>query len=82
MRPNVTKNESALVVTKIENVNQFMLAVFSKSVALRTKVPFNKSEVIALQVEFACHFGLSDVTMHLRSSLGSPLYNFRLNYEW
>jgi len=28
-----------------------MLAVFSESVVLRTKVPFNKSEVIALELE-------------------------------
>jgi len=33
-----------------ENVkgNEFMLIISSKSVVLRTKVPFNKSEVIAL----------------------------------
>ena len=47
-RPNVAKNASALVVTKSEKGNQFMLAVFSKSVALLTKVPYNKSEEIAL----------------------------------
>jgi len=82
VRPNVIKNESARVVTKSKKVNQFMLAVFSKSDALRTKVPFNKNEVIALQVQFACQFGLIDVTMYLRSPLGSPLYSFRLNYEW
>ena len=51
MRPNVTfrlyKNPSVLVVTESEKGNQFMFAVFFKSVALRTKVPFNKSEAIA-----------------------------------
>jgi len=40
------KNASA--ITESEISNQFMLAVFSKSVFLRMKVPFNKSEVIAL----------------------------------
>jgi len=60
---------SAIVVTESEISNQFMLAVFSKSVALRLKVPFNKSEVIALQVQFACQFDLIDVTLHLRSPL-------------
>ena len=30
-----------LPIVRNEKVNQFMLAVFSKSVALRTKVPFN-----------------------------------------
>ena len=82
MRPNFTKNESALVVTTSEIGNQFMLAIFSKSVALRTKVPFNKSEVIALQVQFAWQFGLIDGTLHLHSPLGSPCYKFRLNCEW
>ena len=43
------KNASVRVVTESEKGNQlFMFAVFSKSVVLRTKVPFNKSEVIAL----------------------------------
>jgi len=42
------KNASAIVVTESEISNQFMLAVFSKSVVLRMKVPFNKSEVTAL----------------------------------
>jgi len=28
--------------------NQLMLAIFSKSVILPTKMPFNKSEVVAL----------------------------------
>jgi len=36
VRPNVTKNASALVVTKSEKGNQSTLAVFSKSVATRT----------------------------------------------
>jgi len=48
VRPNVTKIASALVVTESEKGNQFMLAVLSKSVVFRTKVPFSKSEVIAL----------------------------------
>jgi len=69
VRPNVTENASALVVTESEKSNQFMLAVFSKSVVLRTKVPFNKSEVIAWKVQFACKFGLIDVTLPLRSHL-------------
>jgi len=46
-----------------------MLTVFSKSVLLRTKGSFNKSEAIALQVQFALQFGLIDVTLHLRSPL-------------
>jgi len=52
---------SALVVTESEKGNQFILTVFSKSVVLRTKVPFNKSEVIALlssvclSVRLNCH---------------------------
>jgi len=49
-----------------------MLAVlihFSKSVVLRTKVFFNKSEVIVLEVQFACQFSLIDVTLHWRSDL-------------
>jgi len=37
-----------LVVTDSEKGNQFMLTVFSKSVVRPTKVPFNKSEAIAL----------------------------------
>ena len=41
-----------------------MLAVFS---CLGTKMLFNKSEVIALQVRFACKFGLIDVTLSLGS---------------
>jgi len=32
-----------------------------------------KSEVFGLQVQFACQFGLIDVTLHMRSPLGSPL---------
>ena len=52
----------ALVVTKSEKGNQFNLVVFTKSIALRTKLPFNKTEAIALQVQFACHLGLIDVT--------------------
>ena len=42
-----------------------------RSVVLQTKVPFNKSDVIALQVELPCQFGLIDVTLHLRSTRGS-----------
>jgi len=49
-----------------------MLAVFSKLVVL----PFFKSEVIALEVQFGCEFGLIDVTLHLRSPLGSSLQSF------
>jgi len=49
--------------------NQFILTVFSKSVVLWTKVPFNKSEVIGFQVPFACQLGLFDVTLHLLSPL-------------
>jgi len=37
-----------LVVTESEQGNHFMLPVVSRSVVLRTKVPFNTSEVIAL----------------------------------
>jgi len=37
-----------LVVIKSEKGNQLMSAVFSKPFVLRTKMPFNKSEVIAL----------------------------------
>ena len=48
MHPNVAENASALVVTKSEKGNQFMLAVLYKSIALRMKVPFNQSEEIAL----------------------------------
>jgi len=63
------KNASAIVVTESEMSNQFMLTVFSKSVVLRTKVSFNKSEVIALYVQFACQFSLIDVTSHFSSPL-------------
>jgi len=38
----------ALVVSESKKGNQLMLAVFSKSLVLRTKVSFDKSEVIAL----------------------------------
>jgi len=50
MHPDVIlcKNASAFVVTESEKDNQFMLAVFFKSLVLGTKVSFNKSEVIAL----------------------------------
>jgi len=44
-----------------------MLTVFSKLAMLRTKAPFKTSEVTALQVQFACNFGLIDVTLRLRS---------------
>jgi len=64
------KRVCALVVTTSEKCNYFMF-----SGALRTKVPFTKSVVITLQVQFACQFGLIDATLHLHSSLGSPLYN-------
>jgi len=69
VRPNVTENASALVATESEKSKQFAIAVFSKSVVLRTKVPFNESEVIALEVQFACEFGLIDLTLPLRSHL-------------
>ena len=42
-----SKNASAPLVTESDKDNQFMLAAFFKSVALRTKMPFIKSEVIA-----------------------------------
>jgi len=48
VRPNVTQNASALVVAENEKGNQYMSADFSKAVVFRTKVPSNKSEVIAL----------------------------------
>jgi len=52
VRPDQTlslyKNAPALVVTVSHKGNQFMRAVFSKSVVLRTKMSFNKSEAIAL----------------------------------
>ena len=70
MRPNVTKNASALMVTKSEKGNQFILVVFSKAVVFRKKKP-----LIALQVQFACQFGLIDIILHLhlRSPLGFSL---------
>jgi len=37
---NFTENASALVVTTSDKGNQFMLAILSKSVAIRMKVPF------------------------------------------
>jgi len=79
------------MVAESEKSNQFMLAVFSKSVVLRTKEPLNKSDVkckyIADVIRFSVHFDWSTVTLHLRSPLGSPLlpnflYNFWLSYEW
>jgi len=36
------------VVTESEKGNQLILAILSKAVILRTKMPFNLSEVIAL----------------------------------
>jgi len=72
VRPDVTfKQECACACgySESEKGNQFMLAIFSKSVVLSTKVPFNKSEVIALQFQFGFHFVLNDVTLHLRSNL-------------
>ena len=65
------------------STNQFMSAAFFKSVALRTKVPFHKSEVITLQVQFAGQFGAIDVTLCLRSDQHSraPFTTFGLNYE-
>jgi len=54
----LSKNASAIVITESEISNQCMLTVFSKSVLLRTNVSLNKGEVIALQVQFACQFGL------------------------
>jgi len=73
------KNAYALV-TESEKGTQFMLAVFSKSIVLRTKVPFNKSEVIAVQVQFDCQFGLIDATLQLRSPLRSSLQSFYLHF--
>jgi len=49
---------------------------FSKSVVNRTKVSFSKSEILALEAQFACLFGLTDVTFHLSSLLGSLLQSF------
>jgi len=46
-----------------------MLKVFSKPVVFQTKVSFNKSEVIALQVQFTCQFGSVDITLHLHFPL-------------
>jgi len=46
-------NASAPVISESEKGNKLRLEVFSKSVVLRTKVSFNKSEVIALQVHFS-----------------------------
>jgi len=43
----------ALVVTESEKGYQLMLTVFSKSDVLRTKVPFNTSEVIVLYIAVA-----------------------------
>jgi len=63
------KNASAIVVVESEISNQFILTIFSKLAVLRPEVSFNKSEAIALQVQFACQFGLDDVTFHLRSPL-------------
>jgi len=65
----ICKNASAPVAIESEKSKQFMLAVFSKSLVLRTKVSFNKSKVIALWVLFARQFCLTDVTLHLRSPL-------------
>ena len=42
------KTASAIVATESEISKKFTLTVFSKSFVLRTKVPFNKSEVITL----------------------------------
>ena len=69
------------MVSENEKGTQFMLVVFSESVVLRTKVPFNKNEVIALYVQFASQFGLIDVTLHLRSPLVSPLQSFLCNFR-
>jgi len=48
------------MVAESEKSNQFMLAVFSKSVVLRTKEPLNKSDVkckyIADVIRFSVHF--------------------------
>jgi len=84
-RYHLSKNASAIVITESEISNQCMLRVFSKSVLLRTNVSLNKGEVIALQVQFACQFGLIDEALHLRppaAPLQSFLYNFWLDYEW
>jgi len=78
------KNASALVVTQSANGNQFMLPAFSNSLVLRTKVPFNKSEVIALEVQITDQFGLIDVNLHLRSDQDCRVSftSFGLHYEW
>jgi len=46
-----------------------VLVVFSKSVVLRTKVPFNRSEVIPLYFQVACQIRSIRVTLHLGSLL-------------
>jgi len=48
MRPDVIFMRSAIVVAESDVSKKFMLGIFSKSVVLRMKVSFNKSEVIAL----------------------------------
>jgi len=85
------KNAYALV-TESEKGTQFMLAVFSKSIVLRTKVPFNKSEVIAVQVQFDCQFGsvrfdwrnfaVALAPQIFIAELLFTFYNFQLDYEW
>ena len=54
--------QACTAVTENEKCNYLMLAVLSKSFVLRAKVPFSKSEVIALEGDFTCHFGLIDVS--------------------
>jgi len=47
--PGVAFDAYALVVSESEKGNRLMLEVFSKPIViLKTTVPFNKSEVIAL----------------------------------
>jgi len=56
MYPNVTTKASALTVTKSEKGNQFILAVFSKSVVRGTTVPFNCfASSIRLPLRFHWH---------------------------
>jgi len=55
-----------------------MLKVFSKSVVFQTKVSFNKSEVIALQVQFTCQFGSVDITLHFPLHCRASFITFTL----
>jgi len=73
------KNAPAFAVSKSEKSYQLMLEVFFKSVILQTKMLFNKNEVIALEVEFACWLGLTDVTLHWDLHCRA---SFAADYEW